>query len=163
MSPYDILGVDASASPAELRAAYLRQARAVHPDVLGEVDDATRADAEARMRQLNEAWRFVNNPGSTPSRPPRPFVSDHEVGAWDDDAEAIVDEPIGAAPSGAARAVTAAGPILLLLAGVTILFGLLFTAPVMIAVGFVGGAVAVASFLLAPLMVMSSARQGRQG
>lgn len=133
----------------------------MHPDVLGDVDDITRAAAEARMRELNEAWRLVNDPaGAAAAAAPRSFVSDDDGGVLEDDID-LADEPLGPAPSGPARLVTAAGPILFVLAGLTIFFGLLFTAPVMIAIGFVTGAVGVASFLMAPLLVMSSARNNR--
>lgn len=160
MSPYEVLGVDPSATPAELRSAYLRRARAVHPDVLGDVDDETRRAAEERMRELNDAWRRVNEATAVSDRPRAFVVDDHDAEEIEDDID-LSDVDLGPPPGAAARLVTAAGPIVLLLAAATIFFGLLFTSAVMIAVGFAAGAVAAAAFLLAPLLVMSSARHER--
>lgn len=52
---YDELGVDPGASLQELRRAYYRRARELHPDVNpGQSDDA--------MRRLNHAWTVLSNP-----------------------------------------------------------------------------------------------------
>ncbi len=55
-SLYDLLGVDARCSADELRAAYRREARRLHPD-LGGVTDGGRA-----MARLNDAWRVLSDP-----------------------------------------------------------------------------------------------------
>ena len=57
VSPYEVLGVPPTATPAEIRHAYLTLARRHHPDAGG--------DAE-QMRRLNEAWAALS------ARPPRP-------------------------------------------------------------------------------------------
>jgi hypothetical protein len=46
-SPYQVLGIDPGASPAEIRRAYLTLARRHHPDAGGDAED---------MRVLNDAW-----------------------------------------------------------------------------------------------------------
>jgi hypothetical protein len=52
---YDELGVDPGVSVDELRRAYYRRARELHPDVNpGRTDDA--------MRRLNQAWTVLSNP-----------------------------------------------------------------------------------------------------
>jgi hypothetical protein len=51
MTPYEVLGVSPTASPAEIRRAYLTLARRHHPDAGGDVD---------QMRRLNEAWAALS-------------------------------------------------------------------------------------------------------
>jgi hypothetical protein len=57
---YEVLGVAESAGSDELRQAYLVQARRHHPD--REPDRSRRAAAEARMREINEAWSVLGDP-----------------------------------------------------------------------------------------------------
>ena len=67
-SHYEILGVAATASAHEIRAAFRRRAREVHPDrqsgsqTLGS-EEARSRHAEDAMRKLNEAWRVLGDPG----------------------------------------------------------------------------------------------------
>jgi curved DNA-binding protein CbpA len=61
---YDVLGVRAAATPAQVRRAYLDKARQLHPDGYagrpdGEIDTARRA-----MQDVNEAWRVLKEPSS---------------------------------------------------------------------------------------------------
>jgi hypothetical protein len=51
---YEVLGADRRASPAELRAAFRRAARAAHPDHAGDASGA-------RMAAVNEAWRVLGD------------------------------------------------------------------------------------------------------
>jgi hypothetical protein len=60
-SHYEVLGVSARAGHAELRRAYLDRAREAHPDRHIDAGSAQRADAERRMREVNEAWRVLGN------------------------------------------------------------------------------------------------------
>lgn len=53
---YATLGVPSTATPAELRASYLKLARANHPD---KFDGSRRRVAEERMQQINEAWNVL--------------------------------------------------------------------------------------------------------
>jgi len=53
---YQTLGVSSSASAADLRAAYLKLARANHPD---QFNGSDRQQAETRMQQINEAWNVL--------------------------------------------------------------------------------------------------------
>jgi hypothetical protein len=59
---YDLLGVPARASHAEMRRAFVHLARQAHPDVHATADVATRRAAEERMRRLNEAWAVLGDP-----------------------------------------------------------------------------------------------------
>lgn len=60
-SHYDTLGVPPEASAQEIRKAYLRRARALHPDrQLGRPPGEARA-AEQAMRQVNAAWTVLSD------------------------------------------------------------------------------------------------------
>lgn len=68
MSHYEVLGVAATASSDDIRRAFRRRAQQVHPDRhLGpEGPDSARSGARSpdeAMRQLNEAWRVLGDPG----------------------------------------------------------------------------------------------------
>jgi hypothetical protein len=54
-SLYDVLGASASATSDELRQAYRRRARELHPDVAG-------SDTGWAMAELNAAWRVLSDP-----------------------------------------------------------------------------------------------------
>lgn len=53
---YEVLGVNRSASQEEIKKAYRRLARQYHPDVNKE------PDAEARFKEINEAYEVLSNP-----------------------------------------------------------------------------------------------------
>jgi curved DNA-binding protein CbpA len=61
-SHYATLGVELGASPDDVRRAYLDLARRLHPDRWIDADDRERAEADRRMREVNEAWRVLGNP-----------------------------------------------------------------------------------------------------
>lgn len=61
-SHYQRLGVVPSASTAEIRAAYRVLAARLHPDRSSGSSTAERALAERRMREINEAWRVLQDP-----------------------------------------------------------------------------------------------------
>ncbi|CAN5497827.1 hypothetical protein BH20ACT2_BH20ACT2_00910 [soil metagenome] len=64
MTPFEILGVSSTASPAEITAAYRTLAQIFHPDRFHDAPDAVRAEADRRMRQLNEAYAFTSKRGA---------------------------------------------------------------------------------------------------
>ncbi len=53
---YEVLGVDRSASQRDIKKAYRDMARACHPDVCQE------PDAEARFKEVNEAYQVLSDP-----------------------------------------------------------------------------------------------------
>jgi hypothetical protein len=57
---YDVLGVDPSASMAEIKQSYLRLARDAHPDRHNS-SEPERLRAEERMRRLNAAWAVIGD------------------------------------------------------------------------------------------------------
>jgi curved DNA-binding protein CbpA len=91
---YAVLGVTPDADHATIRRAWIRAARASHPDGQGAADPAARARADRRIRQVNEAWRVLGDeklrrdhdrarraamPKPARPAPPRPTMPDFEV------------------------------------------------------------------------------------
>jgi len=81
---YDVLGVRSDATPDEIRRAYLRLARELHPD--RNPNDGS-AD-ELAMRDVNEAWRVLRDRASRdaydrslarPATAPAPVISEDDV------------------------------------------------------------------------------------
>lgn len=75
-SHYEVLGVSPAAATDEVRRAYLERAREAHPDRHIDAVGRERADAERRMREVNEAWRVLGNP-----RRRRRYDLEHEPAA----------------------------------------------------------------------------------
>ena len=100
MTHYDVLGVAPTAAAAELRQAYVEQARLHHPD---------RGGDPAAMRAVNEAWVTLSDPGrrasydlslapSAPERPSAPAAPDPVRWRTDDEellADLADDRPLG--------------------------------------------------------------------
>ncbi|WP_419922638.1 J domain-containing protein [Candidatus Poriferisodalis sp.] len=61
---YATLGVRPDADTAEIRRAWIRAARANHPDQRGDVPQAQGERSDRRMRAVNEAWRVLGTDGS---------------------------------------------------------------------------------------------------
>lgn len=61
MGHYEELGVEPSATDAEIRRAYLDLARRHHPDRLGAAGADERGRAETRMARINEAWTVLSD------------------------------------------------------------------------------------------------------
>jgi hypothetical protein len=111
---YEVLDVARGASEAEIRAAYLRRARALHPDRWSDRTDAERRRAERAMQDVNEAWRvlgdakerasFDRGASSGPSRPtPRPGPSSRPVPPRPPrrPVDGVAPDPVGARPPSA--------------------------------------------------------------
>lgn len=61
ISYYDVLGVGVGADLEEVRRAYYRKARLLHPDRYVGSSDPERRRAEAEMKGINEAWNTLRN------------------------------------------------------------------------------------------------------
>jgi curved DNA-binding protein CbpA len=76
---YAILGVSKSASQAEIKSAYVRLSKALHPDV--------NPNGAALMQQVNEAYEVLGDAGkraaydANPVRPPRAGAKVHPMDA----------------------------------------------------------------------------------
>ncbi|MEO1063577.1 MAG: J domain-containing protein [Actinomycetota bacterium] len=126
---YEVLDVARGADAAEIRAAYLQRARALHPDRWSDRPESERKRAERAMQDVNEAWRVLGDASSRarydrdtttgprsvpprtssrptaprPSRPPRRPV------------DGVAPDPVGArTPSAWAAALAGAAPYVLL-------------------------------------------------
>jgi hypothetical protein len=96
---YEVLGVDPSTSPEDLRRAYVQRARALHPDRQVGADPTRAAQAARAMQEVNEAWRVLRDPVAradydtrmrAPDRPPLP-VRDPAMGP---PLATVPDEPV---------------------------------------------------------------------
>lgn len=58
---YEILGVEPTASPEQIRAAYLARARRLHPDQQRASPGTDEARAVRRMQRVNEAWTVLRD------------------------------------------------------------------------------------------------------
>jgi len=177
---YNTLGVIPTASAADLRTAYLKLARANHPD---KFDGAARAEAEARMQQINEAWNVL---GIAHKRREYDAKQPHDRGAagastqqqagqkrrghahfrpfLDDDGMVDgVDIDLDARPMvgsrGIPRWVTFLPVGLFVFGMVTLAFGTMVNATAVFALGLVAVAFGGVCFLLLPLIVMSRAER----
>lgn len=59
VDPYQALGVPATATPAQITAAYRVMAQLFHPDRYAEAPEPVRREAERRMKELNDAYDFA--------------------------------------------------------------------------------------------------------
>ncbi|MGH9282106.1 MAG: J domain-containing protein [Acidimicrobiales bacterium] len=61
INPYQALGVPSTAGKAEITAAYRIMAQLFHPDRYAEAPEPVRREAERRMKELNEAYKWARN------------------------------------------------------------------------------------------------------
>jgi hypothetical protein len=131
---YELLDVDPGASTAEVRAAYLVKARALHPDRHGGGSASEMAVAQRRMQEVNAAWTVLSDPRARrqydESLRDRVNRSGPAAGATPGShAQAVPWEPVELAPRAPASAIVQLiriGPVMLLLAVLGAIF--VFTA-----------------------------------
>lgn len=59
---YQILGINRSASPQEIREAYLYWVNILHPDRMGKMPERIRLQAEEDLKKVNEAYSVLSDP-----------------------------------------------------------------------------------------------------
>lgn len=69
MNPFAVLGVDPTATDSEIRDAYLRRSKELHPDRFANASDADRASATRAMQELNAAYEELRARGASPPPP----------------------------------------------------------------------------------------------
>lgn len=172
---YATLGVSSTATAADLRAAYLKLARAHHPD---RFDGSDRAVAEARMQQINEAWNVLgvahkrreydatrpgpSSSGPANSRPGQSRGRSH-FAPFDDDPIDRSDVDLDPTPLAGSRPLprwVAFVPVLLFVGGVlTLGLGTMVGASGVFAIGVIMLVLGGVCFLMMPLVFMSRAER----
>lgn len=168
---YDELGVAPSASPAEIRAAYVALARRHHPDRMGAASDADRRDAAARMARVNAAWTVLSDPARRATYDARvlgpdgpghgahlrdPDSSFQPFDTSDDIDPRLIDDTPTGAPS--IPRLFALAPVVLAVVGITTVLGGAFLGyGGMLIAGFFVLAVAGLSFLALPFVALVNA------
>lgn len=61
---YDVLGVTADATAEQIKRAYYRRARRLHPDAHAGATDAVVDEAARAMAEINQAWNVLRDPQS---------------------------------------------------------------------------------------------------
>lgn len=87
---YEVLGVPADASPAQIRRAYVKLARAHHPDFHSTANPAVRTANERTMQSVNEAWNVLSDPVTRRRYDDR--VASGVESTWRDESRAAGDE-----------------------------------------------------------------------
>jgi len=182
-SHYAVLGVARTASPAEVRKAYLRLAREHHPDFHTNALASTRAANEREMQRINEAWEVLGDPvrreayddqrtwearsgsGSTRQRGRAPGAADYDFTPVDDgpdvDYAALLDDtPVeGTAVSRAAQIV----PVALFLGGSAIFaVGAVVQLAVLVALGVILAVLGVVGFIATPALAIAKSWQAER-
>lgn len=163
MDPYDALGVRRDASPEEIRRAYLALARRFHPDYFTDASPAQRSEAEARMREVNDAWAVLGDAArrrTHDAEAPRPFEPFSPADDEPDPRDAP-DVPYRPAPPPTARRkLTTMAPVLLFGASVVVgAMAMVVDLPALLALSFVLFLLSCVGFIVLPLVALSRARQ----
>lgn len=174
MTHYEVLGVAPDAPAAQIRQAYVRLARQHHPDYFAGAGAGPRAEAEQRMRAINEAWsvlgdhrrRAAYDRASGLAAPPtegtdegfRPFdTEDDDIDPLDMPDVPYRHDPVVESPW--ARALTLA-PALAFTASVALLAGgVVLGSTGVLALSVATFVLACLGFIVLPLLALSRASQ----
>ncbi|NOX31094.1 MAG: J domain-containing protein [Actinobacteria bacterium] len=150
---YQVLRASRHSTHEGLRAAYLRQARRFHPDVVGG-DLADIGEAEREIRLINEAWEVLADPSSKKTYDRTLPVLAAEVSY---EPAAIDETDSGGQPIvGVARAVMRLAPVSFVLGFGVLILGGVMQAGALWRSGLAILLLSLVSFMLAPFLVMSS-------
>jgi hypothetical protein len=168
---YRTLDVAPGATQADLRAAYLKLARANHPDLF---EGPQRAQAERRMQEINEAWNVLGvkhkrkeydaaRPPSSTGASAGPRRGNAHFQPFDDDPIDRSDVDLDPTPIEGSQEIPrwiSLMPIVLVLFGVLFLaVGVLVNAAATIAFAAIVVLLGGVGFLMMPLIVMSRAER----
>jgi curved DNA-binding protein CbpA len=175
-SHYEVLGVTTDAPAVDIRQAYLRLARAHHPDAMAGAPVARRAEADLRMQAINAAWTVLgdvrrrreydrllglsDDARSTDTREGfRPFHDPAED--TDPDPRLEPDVPYEhAAPATGARRLATLAPVAVFAASVAAFsFGLFLASAALVVVSGILFLVSCLLLAVVPLLYMSEARR----
>lgn len=171
---YRVLGVDPRADSSTIRGCYVALARKWHPDYHALGDPEALAEAQVRIRAVNEAWRVLGHPQRRAEydkalrRSGGPGFRREEAGVWvpfddgdDPDPRDLVDDrPIGAGGR-VGRVLTIAPMVFLGVAVGLFALGVVVDSPEVLTVSVVVFGLAVVAFLAVPLVALArSARSG---
>jgi hypothetical protein len=161
---YEVLGVARTAPSAEIRRAYLRLARAHHPDFHTAGGPGEQAAAERRMRDVNEAWRVLSDAelrrrydgwSRAPNSPSPGWVPPDDGDDWDP--SMLDDTPINGVKPRAALTFAPAG---FFGAGVALLLvGMVASLPAAMAFGVMAVVLSGVLFVVVPFMTMAESRR----
>lgn len=168
MTHYEVLGVAVDAPTSAIRDAFVALARRHHPDYFVAASPTARAQAEQRMRAINEAWAVLSDPerrsaydrdrGLAPEPATfQPFEPDDD---WDVDPRDEPDTPYRVVARREERQTRIATivPIVLFAAAVALfVFGLVLNVAPFLALAVVVFMLSCAGFVLVPLLQLSRA------
>lgn len=191
MNHYETLGVPADAGVADIRRAYLSQARRHHPDYHSDDDASERSSHARQMQAINEAWAILGSansrseydatlrsieplrvrqrPGADPQPPPgKGWTPRSDDDGWQRDFRSWADAEDELAPDepGAPgpRSPLAVVPVALFSLGVAAgLLGVVLASRPLIAVSVASIAISAALFLVLPLVHMTRGNRAGAG
>lgn len=169
---YEVLGVAAGASAAEIRRAYLALARRHHPDFHPAADEPGRRADEREMQRINQAWAVLGDPGrraaydrgleadDEPARR-RPGPADYRFTPLDDDdtdyAALLDDTPVEGTQ--VSRWLQTLPPALLVGGFVALVVGAVVNVGLLLALGVAGLVLGLLAFLATPFVAVMRSYQ----
>ena len=170
---YEVLGVAPDAPPEEVRRAYLRLARRHHPDFHADASAGERAEADRRMREINEAWAVLGDArrrrrydveqklrGAQPGDEPGDVFVPFDVSDDGPDPRDAPDVPYRPARVTTARRLLSLAPAAVFAASVvTGAVGMVVGGPGLLALALILFGLSCLLFLVIPLVALSEARR----